>query len=219
MVSNLGVSKTGSNSLLLTVSNGTPVISRQSKEKSNHISTGSGLNHIRLACEGCGGDFDYGFKQKEGIFSLVLRLPAMVVGADEGPTSTNEAPDTGPCVCPPSSGGHNSWCAGLKICAIDDSAVLCKGYERLLLPQLSSGEDSVVCCPDTQESIARFMEQVTGSSPVEAARGEGDPLAAKPADIVILDQHIDNVQCFDNEAGEVRLKRFLSLTRPQQQLS
>ena len=116
-------------------------------------------------------------------------------------------------------GGHNSWCAGLKICAIDDSAVLCKGYERLLLPQLSSGEDSVVCCPDTQESIARFMEQVTGSSPVEAARGEGDPLAAKPADIVILDQHIDNVQCFDNEAGEVRLKRFLSLTRPQQQLS
>lgn len=49
----------------------------------------------------------------------------------------------------------------LKVFAIDDSELICKGYERLLLPQLQADmANSEVCCPKTLTDVRRFIDNV-----------------------------------------------------------
>mmetsp|Transcript_27356 Transcript_27356/g.35448 ORF Transcript_27356/g.35448 Transcript_27356/m.35448 type:complete len:629 (-) Transcript_27356:456-2342(-) len=51
--------------------------------------------------------------------------------------------------------------ANLTICAIDDSKIICKGYERLLLPLLKcDSKSSLVTCPKSKEDIRQFLEVV-----------------------------------------------------------
>ena len=63
---------------------------------------------------------------------------------------------------------------------IDDSKVISKGYERILLPMLSADlGKSIVCCPRTREEVAQFMDRVCPSD------------MSGHVDAVILDQNID----------------------------
>jgi hypothetical protein len=59
--------------------------------------------------------------------------------------------------------------------------LICKGYERLLLPKLKASEDSSVETPTERSAVDDFLNNVIGSEE------SGD----RPADIVILDQHIE----------------------------
>lgn len=66
--------------------------------------------------------------------------------------------------------------------------LICKGYERILLPALGIDKSSGnVCCPTTKESVENFVEDVLGSSDLPTSASPGNPAA----NIVILDQHID----------------------------
>jgi hypothetical protein len=54
----------------------------------------------------------------------------------------------------------------LKVFVIDDSEMMCKGYSRLLLPQLKADlSQSEVCCPKTKEDVRNFIENVMSGTP------------------------------------------------------
>lgn len=95
----------------------------------------------------------------------------------------------------------DSFPAGLKICVIDDSAMICKGYSRLLLPRLKVDEArSHVVCPKTKADCEFFLDKVEG-----AHDGSG------PADIVLLDQNIELEKdlCLGTElARDLRTRGF-----------
>jgi hypothetical protein len=91
----------------------------------------------------------------------------------------------------------------LKICAIDDSRVICKGIERILFKALDADRNtSVVCCPENEADVATFMDQIFSPPP--------------PAAIVLLDQNIDLANGVPRVLGttladELRLRRFEGL--------
>ena len=70
----------------------------------------------------------------------------------------------------------------LKICAIDDSRMICKGYERILLKQIGASRTSSVCCPESEKDVDEFLHEASGTRKIENCT---------PADIVLLDQNID----------------------------
>ena len=60
--------------------------------------------------------------------------------------------------------------------------MICKGYERMVLPKLKADKStSIVSCPLSKVDVDNFVDEVIGKGP----RGH------QPADIVILDQHIE----------------------------
>lgn len=68
----------------------------------------------------------------------------------------------------------------LVVGTIDDSKLISKGYERILLPMLSADVDkSIICCPKTGDEVRQFVDQVSG-------RFDGNF-----ADVVLLDQNIE----------------------------
>jgi hypothetical protein len=74
----------------------------------------------------------------------------------------------------------------LKVCAVDDSKLICKGYEKVLFSKMKVDKDiSHVVCSKSLDDIERFKRVALGDK--EAADGIADP----PADIVILDQHLE----------------------------
>eukprot|EP00614_Pseudopedinella_elastica_P001301 CAMPEP_0172609764 /NCGR_PEP_ID=MMETSP1068-20121228/29678_1 /TAXON_ID=35684 /ORGANISM="Pseudopedinella elastica, Strain CCMP716" /LENGTH=531 /DNA_ID=CAMNT_0013413345 /DNA_START=45 /DNA_END=1640 /DNA_ORIENTATION=+ len=143
--------------------------------KAHHISTRSGLRHIELACQGAGAMFD--LRIGEGASDEVvatLRFPAHstpVLGSvNKDKTTKTLHATTHPRAIPSS----------LKICAIDDSKMICKGYNRILLPALGGVEnESNVCCPQEPEAVQGFIDHVLGRP------------SGSPADVVIIDQHIE----------------------------
>lgn len=93
------------------------------------VSTHAGLNHIGLACRGAGGDFSFNFGDG-GVAIFKLAVPATEVSSSSIETSTS-VPSP---LC--SNSNISGIFTGLKLHVIDDSKMICKGYERLLLPQL-----------------------------------------------------------------------------------
>mmetsp|Transcript_729 Transcript_729/g.906 ORF Transcript_729/g.906 Transcript_729/m.906 type:complete len:735 (+) Transcript_729:145-2349(+) len=68
--------------------------------------------------------------------------------------------------------------SNLKVCAIDDSKLICKGYERLLLPLLKcDSKSSLVTCPKSNDDVDEFMTYIKTK--------------VNPINIVIFDQNID----------------------------
>eukprot|EP00615_Pteridomonas_danica_P000953 CAMPEP_0114331592 /NCGR_PEP_ID=MMETSP0101-20121206/2514_1 /TAXON_ID=38822 ORGANISM="Pteridomonas danica, Strain PT" /NCGR_SAMPLE_ID=MMETSP0101 /ASSEMBLY_ACC=CAM_ASM_000211 /LENGTH=546 /DNA_ID=CAMNT_0001461975 /DNA_START=953 /DNA_END=2593 /DNA_ORIENTATION=- len=56
---------------------------------------------------------------------------------------------------------HFHFPSNLKVYAVDDSKIICKGYERLLLPLLKcDSKSSLVTCPKSKEDIRQFLEVV-----------------------------------------------------------
>ena len=86
----------------------------------------------------------------------------------------------------------------LRVFAIDDSEMMCKGYVKLLLPQLKADiSNSEVCCPKNMSQVQQFIQHVlyglngstTGSNC--STSSEEDGRGEMGANIVILDQNID----------------------------
>mmetsp|Transcript_32327 Transcript_32327/g.54479 ORF Transcript_32327/g.54479 Transcript_32327/m.54479 type:complete len:160 (-) Transcript_32327:150-629(-) len=74
---------------------------------------------------------------------------------------------------------------GLKICAIDDSSMICKGYDRLCLPALKADKTSSrVVCPRSKADVDDFFCFVFGME-VTSDQERGS------ADIIIFDQNIE----------------------------
>jgi hypothetical protein len=187
-----------------------------SGNKAVAVSTHVGLNHIKMACQGAGGDFNLNLGD-DGVAVFTLWVPATVIAASI-PAATSVPPPTPKTNLP----------RMLRVHAIDDSKMICKGYERLLLPQLkvtpmhcfrsfncsfllltcncarSPQADtpcSSVCCPQSPEDVAAFLDAV---------------LAPPVADIVLLDQNIELQHGAETAFGtdlakELRQRNFAGL--------
>lgn len=59
--------------------------------------------------------------------------------------------------------------------------MICKGYKRLLLPKCKASKDSCVETPIKKSAVDDFINSVIGC----------EESSNRPADIVILDQHIE----------------------------
>jgi len=71
----------------------------------------------------------------------------------------------------------------LKICAIDDCKLICKGYERVLFAKIEADSDaSVVVYCKSPEDIESFLNIVTGHETLDNGTA---------AEIAILDQHLE----------------------------
>jgi len=156
-------------------------------KKSN--STNSGLKHANLACKGGGGSFSIctGSGGKSVVSRIVL--PAKKVeNAKEDDDNPNE--DGIQSEDPPSSTKDWLVVPDLRVCCLDDSKMICKGYQRLLLPSMQANiEKSLVTCPNSTGDVESFVEDVLGSG--EPKAGCEDIPFRKAADVVILDQNID----------------------------
>jgi hypothetical protein len=69
--------------------------------------------------------------------------------------------------------------------------LICKGYKRVLLPRMKADvEASFVCCPRAQSDVDEFLGIAEGGARFGQPEG-----SAWPADIVLLDQHIELPDC------------------------
>jgi len=145
-------------------------------------STSLGLNHIALACKGARGSFSIqaaeGTKGHNTAALSTIVLPAFIES-----TSQNINLEQTPAIyvakkVKSMKNMEQNFPGGLKICAIDDSSMICKGYERLCLPALKADiASSRVVCPRSKADVDDFLAFVIGK--------DGS------ADIIILDQNIE----------------------------
>eukprot|EP00615_Pteridomonas_danica_P014739 CAMPEP_0114406222 /NCGR_PEP_ID=MMETSP0102-20121206/21026_1 /TAXON_ID=38822 ORGANISM="Pteridomonas danica, Strain PT" /NCGR_SAMPLE_ID=MMETSP0102 /ASSEMBLY_ACC=CAM_ASM_000212 /LENGTH=531 /DNA_ID=CAMNT_0001572073 /DNA_START=418 /DNA_END=2013 /DNA_ORIENTATION=+ len=174
-----------------------------------NLSTRSGLRHIDVACGGAGGYFDLRLGSKENsdrkIVVLTCFFPAKSTETDQALAANKsvvhlEKKRGVPIVhSPPAQ--NNDMPSHLKVCALDDSELICKGYQRLLLSRLGADiPNSVVCCPKTHGQVEVFVNKALNS------------------DICILDQHIelngDNTHqtvLGTDIARELRVRKFRGL--------
>jgi len=168
-----------------------PIAKRTTTKRSTHsISTNSGLYHIHLACQGAAGSFDLHLGSRNGRNTVILEafLPARQDAFSKvgKAASHNDNHAAVPDSVPLENSLQEFIPEGLKICVIDDSKILCKGYKRLVLPKLKADKDlSCVVCPISSSCIDRFMDESMGTG------SRLDDKQNRPADIVILDQNID----------------------------
>mmetsp|Transcript_54467 Transcript_54467/g.109551 ORF Transcript_54467/g.109551 Transcript_54467/m.109551 type:complete len:452 (-) Transcript_54467:273-1628(-) len=90
--------------------------------------------------------------------------------------------------------GSSDIIPNLRVCCLDDSNIICKGYKRLLLPLMRADlQSSMATCPTSPEDTESFIEAVLGNIDTKSAGVcAGDVKSSeKPADIIILDQNID----------------------------
>jgi len=133
-------------------------------------STHCGMSHVALACQGAGGISRLEFNSNaagEQVAVFTVSIPAMV--STSCPEETSANPDNEPTMVLPKK---------LKLCALDDSNIICKGIDRILFKALGADCDkSFVCCPRNEADVLAFMDQILFPPP--------------PAEIVLLDQNID----------------------------
>ena len=144
--------------ICFTIKNGVPEAASGVRPMSTH------------ACEGAGGSFKFDISDEKGraVALFTLKMPAVALTTSLSASSTPSPSQTPASVRIPES---------LKVCAIDDSIMLCKSYDRIFLTQLKADRStSIICCPETAEDVAAFIKHI---------------LTAPAADIVILDQNID----------------------------
>jgi hypothetical protein len=139
-------------------------------------STRSGLRHIALVCDGSGANFDLYTKGEGSSQKIVVMELAFPCYKDEGDISTAEQVES-----EISPGDENIRCFtdSMTISAIDDSKLICKGYERVLFKKLQADVNtSMVCCPTSQKTVQAYVDRVCGVT--------GDS-----SDILIIDQNIN----------------------------
>eukprot|EP00614_Pseudopedinella_elastica_P003747 CAMPEP_0172604884 /NCGR_PEP_ID=MMETSP1068-20121228/25136_1 /TAXON_ID=35684 /ORGANISM="Pseudopedinella elastica, Strain CCMP716" /LENGTH=684 /DNA_ID=CAMNT_0013407111 /DNA_START=159 /DNA_END=2213 /DNA_ORIENTATION=+ len=141
-------------------------------------SSRAGLRHIGRACTAAGGSFDL-LMSEDTNPKVVMRivLPATLTQRD---ALKSDAAASASLATP--SSATMEVPDGLRICVIDDSKMICKGYERMVLPKLKADKStSIVSCPLSKVDVDNFVDEVIGKG----------PSGHQPADIVILDQHIE----------------------------
>jgi hypothetical protein len=143
----------------------------------NLSSTRSGLRHIALVCDGSGANFDLYTKvdasSQKKIVVLELSFPCCKHERDKSTAEQVESEK--------SPGDENIRCFTdfMTISAIDDSKLICKGYERVLFKKLRADVNtSIVCCPTSQNAVQAYVNRVCGVT--------GDA-----SDILIIDQNIN----------------------------
>jgi len=133
-------------------------------------STHCGMRHVALACQGAGGTSRLEFSSDEmgeRIAVFTASMPAIVTPSCLEEASLNLGNE--PVMNLPRM---------LKICALDDSSIICKGIRQILFKALEADcETSVVCCPRNASDVTTFMDQIFSPPP--------------SAEIVLLDQNID----------------------------
>jgi hypothetical protein len=147
-----------------------------SRGSANLSSTRSGLRHIALVCDGSGAHFDLYTKDDGSSKKNVVMELSFPCCKDEGDISTAEQVES-----EKSLGDENIQCFtdSMTISAIDDSKLICKGYERVLFKKLRADETtSMVCCPTSQNAVQAYVNRVCGVT--------GDA-----SDILIIDQNIN----------------------------
>jgi hypothetical protein len=158
----------------------TPPHSGGAPSPSSSISTRLGLHHIALACKAANGSFF--IKLDRGSQNAVLTMISLPCSTlEEAPTTATETTLCGPPTVrkiSPLKLRKNHLIVG----AIDDSSMICKGYQKLLLPNMGADlEASFVVCPEAEGDIERFMSLALGDAANRRAQ----------ADVVILDQNLD----------------------------
>lgn len=133
-------------------------------------STHCGMSHVALACQGAGGTsrLEYSIDDTgERIAVFTASMPAIVTPSCPEEASSN-LDDEQVMKLP----------RMLKVCALDDSSIICKGIGRILFKALEADcETSIVCCPRNACDVTTFMDQIL--------------FPPSPAEIVLLDQNID----------------------------
>jgi hypothetical protein len=146
--------------------------------------TGCGFRHISLAVRTAGGSYRVKYDEKKSKFLIQLSFPAKLLS---GPTTTrrsdvssSSSSSSSSSIVPPQRLiGSNGLVIGsscgediptqLKVCAIDDSRLICKGYSKMVLPQLKANlHKSYICCPAVRADIKHFVDTVLGKG------GEGE---------------------------------------------
>jgi hypothetical protein len=144
----------------------------------SYMSTQLGLHHIGLACKAANGFFDMKLEQRgeRNVVVTTITLPAEMHqnNVRDCPSATVSPKDVERSMARLSS-------VKLTVGAIDDSSMMCKGYQKLLLPLLDADVDSsFIICPESIGDIDRFYSLSTSSIPNR-----------KSPNVIILDQNID----------------------------
>jgi hypothetical protein len=172
--------------------------------KKTSLGTQAGLPHIFLACRAARGSCDLSTSDDGNSVILTMTLPARLLPAA---TTTTLLSKTGECgrieasaepemISGPGdraveeTGLHDDELPkGCKVIAIDDSVMLCKAYERIVLPKLGADMAlSKVIQPSSQKCVDDFVGDALG------AATDGSLGASAHADVVILDQNIEFVE-------------------------
>jgi hypothetical protein len=151
------------------------------KPNAVNFSTRSGMKHIALACGAANGKFvasvvreSVGVSGKSAV-SVTIQLPALFVESDHNEDVSKSSQGD-------KDSGDNIPKL-LKVCAIDDSQLICKGYERTLLPKICADDASRVVWCKSHDDVDQFMRLVVGRLDSRSFD--------RPADIAILDQHLE----------------------------
>jgi hypothetical protein len=135
------------------------------------------LENISLACHILQGHYEVLISESMQRIHLKVKFPAKLISNNHKVEGLNKLGSPANSVIP-SILVDAEFPPQLKVFAIDDSEMMCKGYSRLLLPQLKADlSQSEVCCPKTKEEVRKFIENAL------------DP--SKHANICILDQNIE----------------------------
>ena len=109
----------------------------------NHV----GLAHTDLACRGGNGHWDIRLRDDADGRKIVFTVdfPAILLTDDlpndnaaAGPPQTQPRTPTGSDTSGTIEADDEVFPSSMKVCAIDDSMLICKGYERILLPELKA---------------------------------------------------------------------------------
>ena len=183
----------GTNAISFTIKNQVQTEHVRSLSSKCPPSTHCGLRHAALACQGAGGTSRLEFSENLNVRTAVftVSMPAAISSlVPDGASSLENSPKL-------------KLPGMLKICAIDDSCVICKGIDRVLFKTLEADrKTSVVCCPENEADVAAFMDQIF-APPSSAA-------------IVLLDQNIELKSGIPRVLGttladELRLRRYEGL--------
>jgi len=167
----------------------------------NLRSTRSGLRHIALVCSGISASFDLFTIDESPRKSVVMELsfPCCKDG-NERIFSEKKVPEE------KSSNNEEdlNFPDSLIVAAIDDSKLICKGYERVLFKKLQADtRSSKVCCPLSLTALQTYVDIVCGAT-------------GHASDILIIDQNIDLAETSSTAYGteivkDIRCRSFAGL--------
>ena len=179
--------------------------------KKSPLGTQAGFPHIVLACRGAQGSCDLNTSDEGNSVILTMTLPARLLPATTTTTTTTllskrgehgriEAPTEPEMISGPEDETveetdlPDEMPKGCKVIAIDDSVMLCKAYERIVLPKLGADmARSMVIQPSSQKCVDDFVGDALG------AVTDGSLGASAHADVVILDQNIEFMKSGANQ--------------------
>jgi hypothetical protein len=160
------------------------------------------LPHIIIACRAARGNCDLSTSDDGKSVVLTVSLPAQLLAQPALSSSSDEIPKGGGSFnragsahtrLDHASGEENAMPDGSKVFVIDDSAMLCKCYRKIILPKLAADmASSKVVRPISQECVDEFIANILRVDNVD--EGLREAKITTEADVVILDQNIEFIE-------------------------